>query len=104
MVRWLVDENDQLEIVEEIKLLGIIITSDMKWEANTKHLTSKGYARLWMLRNLKQYGASEVDLLTVYKTQVRSVLELACTVWSSALTHVDKREFERVKKNCSRHH
>ena len=77
--------NTELLVVEELKLLGIIITSDMKWHANTAYLCEKGYDRLWMIRNLKRLGASKFELVDVYQKQVRSILELAVPVQSGQL-------------------
>ena len=34
-------EGKNLEVVEEFNLLGVIITSDLKWEANTDYITKK---------------------------------------------------------------
>ena len=53
------DNDDNIEVVDEIKLLGIIIRNDLKWHSNTKNIISKCFARMWLLRNLKKYGASE---------------------------------------------
>ena len=90
--------DTNLEVVDEIKLLGIIITSDMKWHRNTSQLCEKGYRRLWMLRNLKRLGATISELLDVYIKQCRSILELAAPVWTPGLTDDNILEFERVQK------
>ena len=37
------DTGTTLDIKEEFKLLGIKITSDMKWHANTQYMCAKGY-------------------------------------------------------------
>ena len=34
-------DDKQLEIVESMKLLGVIVTSDMKWHQNTDFITQK---------------------------------------------------------------
>ena len=34
-------DGQNLEVVEEFNLLGVIITSDLKWEANTDYITKK---------------------------------------------------------------
>ena len=34
-------EETQLELVKQCKLLGVILTSDLKWEENTKYLVNK---------------------------------------------------------------
>ena len=43
-------DNQELEMVEEMRLLGMIIKSDMKWTSNTEHMLLKAYKRLWSLR------------------------------------------------------
>ena len=42
-------ENKLLETVTETKLLGTIVTSDLKWTENTKMLVSKGYKPMIIL-------------------------------------------------------
>ena len=74
-----------LEVVESFKLLGVKITSDLKWKENTDYICQKGYTKLWVLRRLKALGATESELLDVYEKQVRSILELAVPVWQPAL-------------------
>ena len=79
--------GNEMELVEEMKLLGLIFRSDLKWSSNTESMVLKGFKRLWMLRRLKQYGAKDEELLDVYVKQIRSVLELlAVPVWQSSIT------------------
>ena len=68
-------ENDEIEVVEKLKLLGVIISNDVKWNSNTSYITSKGYTRLWILRRLTGFGASSLQLRDIYFKQVCSVLE-----------------------------
>ena len=63
--------GQNIEVVEEIRLLGLIIRSDMRWCSNTKNMIAKASKRLWVLRRLKNMGAVKSDLLDVYKTQIR---------------------------------
>jgi hypothetical protein len=63
--------NDNIiEAVEEMKLLGIIIQNNLSWKSNTANLTRKGWAKMWWLRSLKRLGASEDQLKTVYLQQI----------------------------------
>ena len=94
------DGVNNLEVVEQMKLLGIIFQSNMKWYANTNNLCGNGYARLWMIRNLKKHGAGTLDLLDVYIKQVRCVLELAAPVWNSGIKGVESQQVERVQKTA----
>ena len=90
--------NKDVELVEEMKLLGIIFRSDLKWSTNTENMVLKGYRRVWMLRRLKQFGANTEDLLDVYFKQVRSVLELVVPVWHSSITVQEKCDIDRVQR------
>ena len=92
------DGLNNLEVVEELKLLGIVFQSNMRWHANTANLCKNGYARLWMLRNLKKHGAGRADLLDVYMKQVRCALELAVPVWNAGISKAESDQLERVQK------
>ena len=59
-----------LETVDETKLLGTTITSDLKRNKNTSHIFKKAYARMWIIRRLKMLGASRSRLIDVLQTQV----------------------------------
>ena len=69
--------HNDLEVVDEVRLLGLIITSDLKWASNTNSMVSKANKRIWIVRRLKFLGAEVDDLLEIYTKQIRSVLELA---------------------------
>ena len=90
--------GDYIDVVEKFKLLGVQMRSDLRWCDNTDYICQKGYTRLWMLRRLKQLGASVTELIDVYQKQVRSVLELAVPVWQPAITRLEKSQIERVQK------
>jgi hypothetical protein len=88
----------EIELVEEMRVLGLIVRADLKWSSNTENMVLKGYKRLWMLRRLKKLGANGEELLDVYIKQVRSVLELAVPVWHPSLTFLERSNIERVQK------
>ena len=92
------EDGTVFDVEEGMKLLGIKITSDLKWHANTQYICARGYSKLWMLRNLKRLGASTNDLIDVYVKQCRSILELAVPAWSPGLTVGNSNQIERVQK------
>ena len=94
------DEGSTIEVIEETKLLGILVRSDMSWKSNTKMLCKKGYSRLWILRNLARLGMSRESLIDVYFKQCRSVLELAAPAWTPGLTKTEIYQLERVQKTA----
>ena len=89
-----------IEMVEEIKLLGLVVRSDLKWTSNTEEMIKKAYKKLWALRRLKGMGANVLDLKDIYIKQVRCILELAVAAWNGALTKRETIDIERVQKTA----
>ena len=50
-------DNNEIEVVDELRLLGLIIRSDLKWVSNTEQIVKKANKRLWIIRRLKYLGA-----------------------------------------------
>ena len=90
----------RIELVEQTKLLGVIISSDLSWTANTEYITKRCNKKTWMLRRLKNLGASQNDSLDVYIKQVRSLAEFAVPAWNSSLTGDDIVNLERIQKTA----
>ena len=63
--------GSHIKTVEEMKILGLVVRSDLSWKSNPKMLTKKAFSRLWMIKRLKLNGANAEDLLDVYLKQVR---------------------------------
>ena len=77
-----------------------MISSNLKWKSNTSYMVARCYQKMWMLRNLKNFGAEEEHLLEVYYQQIRSIVEMACPVWSPGLTQQEIRTIERVQRTA----
>ena len=92
--------NYGLEVVEETKLLGVVLRSDLSWAANTEYMVKRANKKLWCLRRLKRLGAKPIDLIDVYYKQIRSLLEYAVPVWHPALTGEEMLKIERVQKSA----
>ena len=90
--------SEKLEMVEELKLLGVTIQSNLNWQTQTNNMCQKAYTRLWILRRLKPLGASLTELIEVYRTQIRCLLEFAVPVWNAGLTRAQENQIERVQK------
>ena len=94
--------GDQLEVIEEVKLLGLLITSDMKWHNNTEYITTKAKQRIWILRRLRVLGIGNEFLWDVYTKEIRPLLEYACPVWNGNLSLYDQNLIEKVQKSVLR--
>ncbi len=75
-----------VEQVDQSKLLGVIIQSYLKWDANTHYINKKAARRLHYIICLKKAGLPTDELLRIYLSLVRTVCEYACQVWATCLT------------------
>ena len=67
------------------KLLGVTICQDLTWNKHVENIVKKDGKRLYMLYQLKRAGITQKDLVSVYVSVVRPVLEYACPVWHTNL-------------------
>jgi len=91
-------EKDTLEIVREAKILGCLITDDLKFHKNTQLMIRKAYARMIILQRLYPFNIPTQDLIIIYVLYIRSLLEQNVAVWSSSITQEDVSDIERVQK------
>ena len=94
--------NQNIEVVKEAKLLGTILTDDLKWSKNTREIVRKSYARMQLLHRASNFTSNVQDLKSIYLTYIRSVLEQSAVVWHSGLTVKNRRDLERVQKAAVR--
>ena len=87
-----------IDQVREVKLLGVIISEDLTWSANTNLIVKRSYQRMCILRKLYEFKVSYSDLKHIYILYIRSLVEQSCVVWSTSLTQEDERKIERVQK------
>ena len=91
-------EKDTLEIVSEAKILGCLITDDLKFHKNTQMMIRRAYARMIILQRLYPFNIPTQDLIIIYVLYIRSLLEQNVAVWSSSITQEDVSDIERVQK------
>ena len=89
-----------IEVIDSTRLLGTIISSDLKWDLNTANIVKKANARMELLRKVASFGTNPEDLKTIYIVFIRSLLEQSATVWHSSLTEENKSDLERVQKTA----
>ena len=72
-----------IERVDTYKLLGVHISKDLTWNNHCEAIASKASKRIFAIRTLKKSGLSSYDLVNVYCSIVRPVLEYASPVWAA---------------------
>ena len=93
-------KGEKLDEVEETKLLGLIITNDLRWNKNTQMLVKNANSKMKMLHIASKFITNKYDLMHIYKTFVRSRLEYCCVVWNSSLSKNNESDIERVQKSA----
>ena len=94
--------NKNIEVVKDAQLLGVQITDDLKWNANTAYLVKKANIRMELLRKAASYTTDIEDLKNIYILYIRSILEQSCVVWHSSLTVENSDDLERVQRSAVR--
>ena len=77
-----------------------MVSSDLRWTKNTEYICQKAMQRMWVLQCMKVFKFDAEYLLDTYKTEIRSLLELAVPVWHSGLTVKQASDIERVQKTA----
>ena len=91
-------KGEKVEVVEQSKLLGVILRSDLKWSSNTQKIVTDANKRLRLLHAASQFTTKTSDLKIIYMAFIRSKLEQSSVVWHSSLTEDNRRDLERVQK------
>ena len=91
-----------INTLDKTKLLGTVITDNLKWDENTKKIIKKANMRMCLLRKVASFKPPRKDLKLIYIQYVRSILEQSCVVWHSSLTAENREDIERVQKNALR--
>ena len=92
----------ELEVVTETKILGLNIQSNLSWDIQVNNMISKGSRRLYMLNRLKRFGLPVEDLVSVFVSYVRPVVEYATPVWHGSLTAEQSDRLENIQKRACR--
>ena len=89
-----------IERVDKIKLLGVIISEDFKWEAYITSLCNKLSRNVAIINKLKNYISSSI-LLKLYNTLITPHINYCITVWGNSESYNLDRVLRLRKKAVS---
>ena len=95
-------DGEYVERVRSYKLLGVcvIINDNLTWEHHVLYIIGKAGKRIYCMSQLTRAGVNLKDIILVYISVIRSVLEYCCQVWHPGLTRRQSDDIERVQKRC----
>lgn len=89
-----------LSSVQSYKYLGVMITSDLRWNAHITYIQNKAMRKLGYLKRSLRQSTEEIKLLA-YKTFIRPILEYASVVWDP-FTEANISKLESVQRKSVR--
>ena len=85
---------------DKVKILGFTFEGKPSVSAHVNKLVKKARRRYWVLRHLQSHGFTNCELVKVYKSLIRSVLEYCGVVYHSILTEELSGMLERVQSQA----
>ena len=83
-------DETEIPITDEIKILGVTFDSKLTWKKHLNNVSGRAGQKLGALRRVSS-KLSPQGCATVYKSQVRSVMEVSSLAWlGAAPTHLNK--------------
>ena len=89
-----------IERVSQAKVLGVTMFSDLSRNAHVDEIISKARKRMYMVYQLKRAGINQNDVIIIYVSVIRPVVEHACPVWHTNLPRYLSDNIEIIQKRC----
>ena len=77
--------GDALKVVENVKLLGLIVSSNLNWNIHINEIVKKASKRLYFLIQLKRAKVANTDLGLFYFNCIRSIMDYVVPVFQYSL-------------------
>ena len=88
-----------IECVKSFKFLGVYVSHDLTWRDHCDYIIKKSNRRLYALRILKKCGVDVADIVVVYCSLVRPILEYASVCFANLPKYLSL-DLERVQKRA----
>ena len=94
--------GSEVERVRQVKLPGVVLTNDFKWQGHIDSVCRKESSRFHFLKMLRRAGVDPKDIVAIYVALIRSIFEYACQVWNAGLTVQQSDQLELVQRSAPR--
>ena len=92
--------GQEVDVVSEAKLLGVVLSDDLKWNRHIDYICKKAVKGLYALRLLKRNALPSHILISTYCTHIRPIVEYACQVWHYGLPQYLSDQVEKIQKRA----
>jgi hypothetical protein len=88
--------------VKSAKILGLILSDDLKWNEHVLKIVKKARKRLYCLAQLKRSNVGTKELLQFCLTCIRPITEYVCPIFHNSLTTYLSNDLEPIQKRALR--
>ena len=82
--------------------MGVNISSNLSWNTHIDSISIKASQRTFILYRLKHSGLDPHEIIAVFMSIIRPLLEYACQVWHTCLTMEQSNKLESFQKRACR--
>ena len=93
-------EGTEIQSGESLKILGFWFGNRPNVHVHLGKMLTKFKSRLWTLRHLQKSGMTQNDLLIVYRTVLRPVLDFAVPAYHTLMTATEREEVEKLQRRA----
>ena len=94
--------DEQIKGADKMNILGVTLDKNCGFASHVLNAARKLRSRSWAISRLKRKGMSEGDLLKVYSSLIRPVVEYASPVWHSTITSEQSYMLEKEQSHVLR--
>ena len=87
-----------IERVSQVKVLGVTLLSDLSWNSLVDGIVSKARKSVFLIYQLKRAVIGQCDLVRIYISVIRPVVEYACPAWHTNLPKYLSDNIELILK------
>ena len=89
-----------IERVSQVKVLGVTLSSDLRWNSYVDGIVSKAKQRVFLIHQLKRDGIGQCELVRIYISVIRPVVEYVCPAGHTNLPKYVSDNIELIQKRC----
>ena len=97
-MEYTIGRSEMLEEKKTVKILGIQVQSDLRWQSQVNQMISRASKTTWVLRRMMTLGVDRKTLVDFWRSEGRVHLEMAVPVWHSSLTLAQRKSLERCQR------
>ncbi|KAK1784213.1 hypothetical protein P4O66_003961, partial [Electrophorus voltai] len=88
--------SSSVEIIKNIKFLGVHLAENLTWTLNTSSITKRAQQCLYFLQKLRETNLPSPIITTFYRGTVESILSSYIITWFGNCTAFDRKTLQTI--------